>query len=206
MTVNAIAGQGLRARANASQTRDKQLRRRAKQRQRLPESQRRSKSAGSAKKATPHIELYQKEECPYSHRVRKTLSALGIDFIAHTVPDDNSLKHKQLVEAGGKDQIPYLLDHRTGVYLYEADAIVEYLNHEYRDEQEQSKPASVLKRVNSRLRGRVDQLTWAARQPMERAMDLAGDARDLVSTLRGSVRVFRSAVREAAAGARNRSA
>jgi glutaredoxin len=34
------------------------------------------------------IELYQAEWCPHSHRVRRRLTELGLDFVAHQVPVD----------------------------------------------------------------------------------------------------------------------
>lgn len=77
------------------------------------------------------LELFQKEECPFSHVVRQKLSDLGLDYAAHSIPDAQDLKHKELVNAGGKDQVPFLIDHKTGVKLYESEAIVSYLEKEY---------------------------------------------------------------------------
>ena len=79
----------------------------------------------------PTLELFQKEECPFSHTVRQKLSDLGLDFVAHSIPDTQDLKHKELVNAGGKDQVPFLIDHKSGVKLYESEAIVSYLEKEY---------------------------------------------------------------------------
>ena len=55
----------------------------------------------------PVLELFQKENCPFSHAVRSKLTRLGLDFVAHSVPDGHPPSSiEQLVRAGGKDQLP----------------------------------------------------------------------------------------------------
>ena len=82
------------------------------------------------------LELYQAEECPHSTEVRETLSELGISYVIHnprSVEDDvrNGSTYQQLVDGGGEDQIPYLVDTEHGETLYESDAIIEHLEEHY---------------------------------------------------------------------------
>lgn len=89
------------------------------------------RGARTPRKALPVLELYQREDCPYSARVRSELSRLGLDFVAHNVAIHDDLKHQELVKASGKDQIPFLVDHRSGTKLGDSDAIVQYLRGKY---------------------------------------------------------------------------
>lgn len=82
------------------------------------------------------LELYQAEECPYSKTVREKMQALGLSYIAHNprtrggeVRDEQA--HEELLERGGKDQIPLLVDPERDESLYESDQIVEYLEEHY---------------------------------------------------------------------------
>ncbi|MFC7018287.1 MULTISPECIES: glutathione S-transferase N-terminal domain-containing protein [Haloarcula] len=84
------------------------------------------------------LELYQSEGCPHCGKVRQTLSELGVSYVVHNprLPGDeggnvtNEVTYGEL-EAGGADQIPYLVDTDRGVTMYESDDIVEYLESHY---------------------------------------------------------------------------
>ncbi|SEW21834.1 glutathione S-transferase N-terminal domain-containing protein [Halobacterium jilantaiense] len=84
------------------------------------------------------LELYQSEGCPYSATVRETLSDLGVSYVAHNprLPGDeggdvtNERTHDEL-QAGGDDEIPYLVDTDREEALYGSDDIVEYLETHY---------------------------------------------------------------------------
>ena len=83
------------------------------------------------------LELYQAEECGYSEQVRDTLTDLGVSYVVHnprTVRGEirNQHTHDQLLELGGEDQIPFLVDHRREVVMYGSDDIVTYLQESYR--------------------------------------------------------------------------
>lgn len=80
--------------------------------------------------ALPDIELFQREDDHASHEVRRRLSKLGLDFIAHSV-EGNSLKHQYLLQASGHDRVPYMIDHRSGVRLSGSPEIRAYLHQEY---------------------------------------------------------------------------
>lgn len=85
------------------------------------------------------LELYQAEGCPHCGKVRDTLTDLGISYIAHNprLPAKdgsdvcNEQVHDELIEIGGQDQVPFLVDHGRGVTLYESDEIVAYLETHY---------------------------------------------------------------------------
>ncbi|PSQ20968.1 glutaredoxin [Halobacteriales archaeon QS_8_65_32] len=82
------------------------------------------------------LELYQAEDCGYSETACETLTALGVSYVIHnprTAAGEtrNEQTHEELTELGGRDQIPFLVDHQRGVSMYESDAIVEYLEENY---------------------------------------------------------------------------
>lgn len=82
------------------------------------------------------IELYQAEGCPYSRKVRETLTELGVSYVLHNPRlHGGAVRNRQtfaeLVELGGDDQIPFLVDHQHGVTMYESEAIVDYLQEHY---------------------------------------------------------------------------
>jgi glutathione S-transferase len=85
------------------------------------------------------LELYQFEGCPYCQKVREKLSELGVSYVIHNPRLGKSADHRvtnrttydELVEMGGLDQVPYLVDTRRNTSLYESDDIVEYLETHY---------------------------------------------------------------------------
>ena len=137
-----------------------------------------------------HLELFQKEDCRNSHAVRTALTDLGLDYVAHSVPDGDVQKHENLVQKGGKDQIPFLIDHKTGMKLYESDSIINYLERRY------GKPVK-----NSIVQNRpiASRISWAMRRPLDQARKLRRDFmiswRDSFETLRGSTRLLQSSFR-----------
>lgn len=85
------------------------------------------------------LELYQFETCPYCQKVREKLSRLGVSYVIHNPrlgnSDDHEITNQQtyddLLEKGGIDQVPYLVDTDRETALYESDDIVEYLEEHY---------------------------------------------------------------------------
>jgi len=85
------------------------------------------------------LELYQAESCPYSKRVRETLTELGVSYVIHNprLPGGqggdvlNDQVHEEMVAVGGQDSIPFLVDHARGETHYESADIVEYLEEYY---------------------------------------------------------------------------
>lgn len=83
------------------------------------------------------LELYQAEGCGYSATVRETLAELGVSYVVHNPRAAggevrNEQAHDHLLELGGRDQIPFLIDRQHEVAMYESDDIVAYLDERYR--------------------------------------------------------------------------
>jgi glutathione S-transferase len=82
------------------------------------------------------LELYQAEDCPYCQKVREKLMELGVSYVNHNPRTaENDVRNQQvldeMVSLGGKDQVPFLVDHQHGTQLYESDDIVEHLEEHY---------------------------------------------------------------------------
>lgn len=134
----------------------------------------------------PSIELFQKESGPSSHAVRSKLTRLGLDFIAHSVPDDLPLKHELLIQAGGKDELPFLLDHTSGVKLYGSQPIVAYLERIY-GIPAQSLVTRITKGIDTRIRSRAEAIAWRVREPLLRAQEFGAEVQSAVATLQGTI-------------------
>ena len=76
------------------------------------------------------LELYQRESCPYSRKVRSRLSELGMSWVAHST-EEGSRSSEVLEKLSGAHQVPFLVDAERGVMMAESDAIIEYLNEHY---------------------------------------------------------------------------
>ena len=76
------------------------------------------------------LELYQKESCPHSRKVRTRLSELGLSWVAHSAENDTK-SAEMLEKISGARQIPFLVDTEKGVMMPESDDIIEYLNEHY---------------------------------------------------------------------------
>jgi hypothetical protein len=163
-----------------------------------------SKRGGKIRGGAPSIELFQREDCAASHSVRNRLTRLGLDFVAHSVPVGNALKHEQLVQMGGKDEVPFLIDHVSGVKLYGRSAIVSYLNKTYGapllapSTRLSGLVSQLTTRIDSTLRSRADQIAWTLRAPLHLIEDVRGTVihnyKDAFDTLAGSVRFVRETV------------
>lgn len=75
--------------------------------------------------------LYVKTGCPFCAKVRNTVEELGIqDMIEEKNIADEGVAD-ELVEKGGKRQVPYLIDAEKGVEMYESDDISNHLKENY---------------------------------------------------------------------------
>ncbi len=162
-----------------------------------------ARKRASARKTQPGIEaqleLYQRENDPGSHAVRNRLSQLGLDYFLRNVRLGDALKNEQLVLAGGKVEVPFLVDHLTGTKLYGASTIIAYLDHEYGQRQ----PSPVLRavgRINSQVQNNADQLTWAVKAPLDQIQKLRGDTQEAVRILGKSVTTLRQVWKKRQAG------
>lgn len=82
------------------------------------------------------LELYQAEDCPHCEKVRQKLMDLGVSYVNHNPRTaGGSVRNQQTLEEmeklGGKDQVPFFVDHQRGVQMYESDDIIEYLDEHY---------------------------------------------------------------------------
>ncbi len=73
------------------------------------------------------LTLYYKSTCPFCQKVIRFMDANGIDIEMKSV-FDSGIKD-ELVQVGGKNQVPCLLI--DGKPLYESDDIIDFLRKEY---------------------------------------------------------------------------
>ena len=76
------------------------------------------------------LTLYYKPTCPYSQHVLGEAEAMNISFNLKDVTTDMTLL-TELMEKGGKNQVPFLLDEDRGESLYESNDIIAYLEKHY---------------------------------------------------------------------------
>lgn len=79
---------------------------------------------------TKMLVLYNYEASPYCRKVREVLCELDLDAHIKNVAR-KSERRPELIEQGGKMQVPYLIDPNTGVAMYESAEIIEYLRSTY---------------------------------------------------------------------------
>lgn len=76
------------------------------------------------------LTLYFKPTCPYCGRVRTEAEAMGIEFNLKDITADEAIA-AELIEKGGKRQVPYLIDEDRGEAMYESGDIIQYLKDNY---------------------------------------------------------------------------
>lgn len=82
------------------------------------------------------LALYQAEGCPYSERVRETLSEHGVSYVVHNPRSADGETHNEQTLAelrtlGGDDQIPFLVDRQRGARMYGSEEIVAHIEEHY---------------------------------------------------------------------------
>lgn len=80
---------------------------------------------------TALLELFSFEACGHCRRVREALTELDLDYVHRSCPVGDDRNRTVLAQRGGRVRVPYLVDPNTGVELYEASAIVGYLESVY---------------------------------------------------------------------------
>lgn len=70
--------------------------------------------------------LYKMEGCPYCNKVIKHLNEHGIAYRALDVSD--TVNHDELLNVGGEDQVPFLVDTDHNIKMYESDDIIDYID------------------------------------------------------------------------------
>jgi len=76
------------------------------------------------------LTLYYKPSCPYCQRVLGEAENMGVQFNLKDISADQTLA-EELIEKGGKRQVPYLVDEERSVSMYESGDIVKYLEEHY---------------------------------------------------------------------------
>lgn len=83
------------------------------------------------------LTLYYKPTCPYCQHVLGEAESMGLQFRLKDISSDPHLMD-ELIEQSGKGQVPFLIDAKRGVKMFESEAIVAYLSEHYKDAQKES--------------------------------------------------------------------
>lgn len=70
--------------------------------------------------------LYALEDCPYCKKVMKHLEEKNMTYKFFNIKDPVNLD--ELLNLGGEEQVPFLVDTDHNVKMYESEEIIEYLN------------------------------------------------------------------------------
>ncbi len=77
------------------------------------------------------LRLYVRTECPFCQRVIDYAAEHNIHLGIKNIYDEEQ-NLKELLQIGGKHQVPFLLDDSADISLYESDDIVKYLERRQR--------------------------------------------------------------------------
>lgn len=80
--------------------------------------------------------LYYRPTCGFCRRVLGEMKVMGLEVTLKDTSADPSLL-KELIEKGGKKQVPCLVDEARDVVMYDSVEIIKYL-HEFYGEEETS--------------------------------------------------------------------
>ena len=70
--------------------------------------------------------LYKKESCPYCQKVVDFLESKNINYRGMDVSD--SVNMDELLNIGGIDQVPFLVDTDNNIKMYESQEIIKYVD------------------------------------------------------------------------------
>ena len=71
-------------------------------------------------------ELFELERCPYCQKVMNYMDTHNIPYEKHDISDKR--EEDTLIMLGGKRQVPFLFDKKSGLKMYESGDIIEYLS------------------------------------------------------------------------------
>lgn len=83
------------------------------------------------------LTLYYKPSCPFCHRVLQMAENLKVELTLKDVSEDEKA-HAELIEKGGMDQVPYLVDDEKNIDMYESGDIIEYIRDNYANKDAES--------------------------------------------------------------------
>ncbi|CAH2070284.1 unnamed protein product [Thlaspi arvense] len=66
-------------------------------------------------------------------QVREMVAVLDLDILYYPCPRGTPNFRPKVLQMGGKQQFPYMVDPNTGVSMYESDGIIKYLSEKYGD-------------------------------------------------------------------------
>jgi glutathione S-transferase len=73
------------------------------------------------------LELYEFEGCPFCRKVREALSELDLEARVYPCPKNGRRFRPRVLDLGGKELFPYLVDPNTQTRMYESNDINRYL-------------------------------------------------------------------------------
>jgi len=76
------------------------------------------------------LTLYIKTGCPFCVRVLDKCDELGLDIEKKSIYDGGIIE--ELINIGGKNQVPFLIDSSSGIQMYESMDIIDYLEANYK--------------------------------------------------------------------------
>jgi len=124
------------------------------------------------KRPSKVLELYDREGCPLSRKVREALSILDLDAIIHPCPEGGTRFRAKVEEHLGRFEIPFLVDPNAGVELTDSDEIVRHLFATYGDDKvplalRVTTVTNLTSKLASRLRGEKGTRVEASKRPDE---------------------------------------
>lgn len=72
------------------------------------------------------FDLFELERCPYCQKVMKYMDENDIAYVKHDI--DNKQEEETLIRLGGKRQVPFIFNQKSGLKMYESADIIEYLS------------------------------------------------------------------------------
>jgi glutathione S-transferase len=85
------------------------------------------------KRPAKRLELYEREGCPFSRKVREALSILDLDAVVHPCPEGGARFTGRVEARLGELEVPFLIDDNAELALTDSDAIVRHLFQAYGD-------------------------------------------------------------------------
>ena len=76
------------------------------------------------------LTLYYKPSCQFCQRVLQMAENLKVEFDLKDISEDETAR-AELLEKGGKQQVPYLVDTEKGTAMYESSDIIDYIRENY---------------------------------------------------------------------------
>jgi glutaredoxin 3 len=74
--------------------------------------------------------LYMRSTCPFCQRTMQMAENLGVTLDLRDI-DESEEALAELLEKGGKQQVPYLVDTDKSIAMFESGDIIEYLRENY---------------------------------------------------------------------------